>query len=280
MALPQHITLDEGGTVSINLIAQPTTITVEVEMGDGTDVSSGSGVASTIDTTLTAAVGKGATVLPLTSVTGVSNGATLWIQDVPENVRVKSVNALAVSIFGKVINDHANASPVQGCTCSYAISASEASSVWWDGRVKWTIDGIVHFTAVECTKYPLTRHAGLSDLRAENPKIHDMLDAEEDVEETLDLAHESVLSKIGARARARVFPGSTEFTRAVVLTWWEAFWRRLEGDSAQNMLNRYERESAEEIARVAATAPRDENQDGVVSAEERFSMATVPISRG
>ena len=281
MPLPQHITKDVGGTVFLDLPSRPAAApTLTAYQDNGTIVAEA--VTSTMaaaDTTLNGAVAKGATQIVVASSTGMAQGQKLWIRDDPEAVLVRRVDGTTVYLQRPVLKAHITAAVVVSTRASYAISAAQAAMTFWDGRVKWTVDGVIKWTALECTLYPLDRVADAQDLFDENPKVADVVDTEEEQERGLDAAHRHVLSLIGARGRARVFPGSDAFIVCTSLAWWKRHYRPLKGEINREMYERYRAELDSEIARTVETTPRDLNQDGVITEAEKMSFSSIPVAR-
>lgn len=282
MSIPQHIIKDDGGTVSINLTSQPTTARVWVEMDDGTDVvTNAAGTISTIDTTLSSAATAGDRTVSVASATGISSGSTILLAAPKERVTCKSISGTTVTLWQPLQQDHASGTAAQGARVTYAVSASDADTLFWDGRVKWEIDGVVEFTAVECTLYPLHRRASLTDLADLDPMIVDILEAEADPEKLLDAAHGDVLSRIGSRGRVRVYPAGPEFNRAVALQCMSNYYGAQSSDSADRLYERYRDRATVELDRIMANIPRDEDQDGKANEpEERMNFRSVPVIRG
>jgi hypothetical protein len=164
------------------------------------------------------------------------------------------------------------------------VTASDAGTLFWDGRAEWNIAGSVYdYTTVECTKYPINRLATSQDVFDEDPKFYQILDSEADVERLLDNAHDDVLASIAEKApdlRARVFTGSIEFTRATVFAFLRNWYRRQASDEALRLFDRYQTAFDGELARICTIVARDANQDGVVEGEERMSFRTVTLRRG
>lgn len=281
MPLPQHVTKDVGGTVYLDLLARPAaapTLTAYQDNGT-TVVDAKTSTLAAADTTITTALVKGATQLVVASATGIVRGQKLWLQDDPEAVLVRRVDGTTIYLQRPVLKAHVNGAAVVSTRASYAVTAAEAAETFWDGRVKWTVDGVIKWTALECTLYPLDRVADAQDLFDENPKVADVVDTEEEMERSLDAAHRHVLSLIGARGRARVFPGSDAFIVCTALAWWKRHYRPLKGEANKEMYDRYRAELVEEISRTVETTPRDLNQDGIITESEKMSFSSIPLAR-
>jgi len=284
MPLPQHITEAVGGTVFLDLQERPSAAPTLTAMQDnGTIIADGvTATLDGVDTTLNGATAKGATQITLNDNSSVVPGQEIWFSDDAESALVRIVDPLVVGgvyLQRPLLKAHADATPVQGTRASYAITAGQADTTFWDGRVQWTVDGVIKWTSLECTLYPLDRVANAQDLFDENPKFADAVDCEEEQERSLDAAHRHVLSLIGAKGRVRVFTGSEAFKDCTVLAWWKRHYRRMKGEANGEMFGRYKNELDEEIARTVETTPRDLNQDGIITESEKMSFNSVKLAR-
>jgi len=285
MSLPQHLTYGVGGTVSIDLPSLPANGIVSVVDGDGTyQVTRQDATVSTVNTALRGTPSAGDKAINVASGTGVAVGMKLWIQDDPEESTVRSVSSNTVNLRRPLVYDHSNNATVQQARVSYAVNAAAAASLFWDGRAEWNIGGsTMYYTAVECTRYPLTRLATVNDIATLEPMIYQLMDSEDDVEDLLDLAFEHVLSRIASVSqdlRVRVFTASSVFKHVTALAFLQMLYMRQKGEDARDLWERYRAEVTAEIARLCVTTPRDADQDGVVEGDERISAGTVRLSRG
>ena len=284
MSLPQHVTCGVGGTIHVDVKDLPLNARVSILDFDGTAlVSSGTANVSQVNTTLSGAGTKGDTAINVSSNTGFAVGVTCWLQDDPEEILVRKISGGTISLRRPLMYDHANAATVEGSRISYTVNAAVANTPWWDGRAEWNIDGTIqHYTAVECTKYPLVRLATAQDLFDIEPKIYHLLDDEADIERLLDLGMEQVLKRVALSApdlRARVYTGSMEFRHATALAALSLYYMRQPGEMAKDMWTRYREELEKEIQAICQVVPRDANQDGTMTADERPSVRTVVLRR-
>jgi len=282
MTLPQHVTFEVGGTIYLDQLTRPAAATVEVVTGSGAIIVAADTEAtiSSIDTVLAAAASRGATALNVSNTTGIANGSLLHLQDDPEAVLVASVGeGGAVTLRRPLLKDHASAGVVEGTRVSYALNATQAAQLWWDGHAKWTCDGVVDFTAVECTKFPLRRKATAQDLYDRLPKLYELLDPEVDIERLLNLGHDEVLERIGIAGRAKTFTGSSEFITATVLAAAMIHYQSQPTPEGKEMFERYREELVSKIEQLVAVVPRDANQSGTVEKSDMLSMRTVELRR-
>ena len=281
MSIPQHIIFGAGGTVSIDTLTRPTTAKVKIEDASGGEiVGLTNATISTISTTLSSAAAEGAWTIAVASATGISSGQEFWVRTPNEVCRCKSITSTTVTLWRRLAQAHASGSTVQGTRITYSVSAAAADSLFFDGRCIWTLDNAVaHYTSVECTRYPLARLATTEDLYREDPLFMHVLEDEADSDQLLDAGHEHVLSRIGAKMRARVFVGSSEFKRAAALAALTTYYRAQPSESGRELYTRYGTELEAEIARLCAVVPRDENQDGEIEASEQRGYRSVRLMR-
>jgi hypothetical protein len=282
VTLPQHIVYGTGGTLSLSVPALPTAATVTIETDTGAAVvTDESATVSSVATTLSAAAEAGATAVSLTSATGVSAGLVFRLSDA-ENARVKSVSGTTATLWRPLLGDHAGGADATGTLITYAVSAEDAGTLFFDGRAIWTLDSASkQVTACECTKYLLSRDAACDTaaLFDELPALNDIIDGRTDPEKLLDEAHSEVLERIGGKHRVRVYTGSDCFKRATTFAACVRIFRPRAGESARELYERYSEELTRAIEELQGYAPRDTDQDGVVEERERVSMKSGRIYR-
>ena len=284
MTLPQHIVYDIGGTLSLSVSSLPSAATVTVETDGGAAiVTDEDATVSSVSTTLSSAAAAGATTIALTSATGVAEGLVLRLAGPAENVRVKSVSGSTATLWRPLLHAHASGAAATGTLVTYAVSAEDADTLFFDGRAIWTLDSTSkQLTACECTKYPLSRDAACDAavLFDELPQLNNILDSTVDTERLLDDAHAEVLERIGGKHRVRVYTGSDCFRRATVFAAARRIYRSRAGDSADQLYQRYSDALTTAVDELQGYAPRDTDQDGVIEERERISMKSGRIYRG
>jgi hypothetical protein len=285
MSFPQHILYEVGATISVDVTsASGTPANAQVVITDadgGTWLASAAATVSTIDTTTTAAISKGDRTVALTAATGVSSGQEFWLRDPDEKVRCKSLATKTATLYRPTLYAHASGITVDSTLLTYAVSAANATPLGWDMRAAWSLEGtLTLYTAVECTKYPLDRMATEQDCADECPDFAQVISGNDDTSALLDSAHERVLSRIGGRARVRVYPGSEAFILATALAVMVRLYRPRPGAAAQQLYDRYRQELQEVIDEMQNWAPRDTDQDGIIEEAEQISTRTGRIYRG
>lgn len=283
MTIPQHIIYGAGGTVSLSVASLPSAGTVTIKSGDGATIVDDAAVTvSTISTTLDEAAARGARSITVADATGIASGSEFQLSNPAEVVRCKSVSGAVVTLWRPLLHSHADTTAVSGINVSYTVLAADADSLFFDGRCEWTLDDVlVDITSCECTKYPLLRPSAINaqHLSDELPDLAQLIDVEVDSERLLDDAFNEVLEKIGGKARVRVYTGSNAFRRASVFAACAAIFRHKPGDSARELYERYTKAFEQAAEDLQGVAPRDEDQDGVITERERITMKSGLIFR-
>lgn len=286
MSLPQQLVYGAGGTVSIDVPRLPQNAQVTVLQSDGTVVIGPvAATLSAINTLLNTTCYAGDLAINVANTTGIAANSTFWLQDDPEEVLARKVGTGGtVTLRRPLLYDHVVNAVVEGTRLSYEVPAANASTLFWDGRAEWNIDGagVTDYTAVECGKYPLRRLATAQDMADIEPQLYNLIDSEASLERLLDLAFERVLSRVATMApdmRTRVFTGSSEFRHCTALMAWTLFYMRQRGPEAQGLYERFGKELDGELARICQVVPRDADQDGTVEIDEKASVRTVRLRR-
>lgn len=273
MARPQAITLDRGGLVSEYLpIAAGATPLVEIVNAGGGIVVAGRtpDTVDAVSTTLSAAAAMGARTLTVASATGIVVGRRYRIlpgAPYGETVKVRAISGTTLTLSAPTCNPYASGSAFVGTYVAVAVTAAEASSLFFDGCATWTWAAMGTTppvqTPVECVRFPIVRTATLASVRAIYPLVHQLLPAEADAEEMLDSALDAVL--LAVKFRPNTVRGSSAFERATCLRFLlDAF--DAVGNSAE-FLDRWQGklfEAQETLDRFGV----DENQDGAITSEE------------
>lgn len=281
MSLVQHITVDVGGTVSVQPMDRPSNALVTIYDDQGAIlVNNQVAVISSLNTVLTNAVNARAKVIAVSNGAQFSEGDVFVISSPKEWHRCKTVTGNQVSIWQPLREAHANNATVYSTLCTYAVNAASANYAFFDGRARWELDTDIKFTGVECTLYPLKRTATEQDIYAINSDFAALMSSTEDPETALDAAHEFVLEQLGAKGRARVFPASQEFNRAVALAFARNHYLGQSTEVAERKCKQYSEELTEAIALLLESLSPDDNQDGVISGEEKRSQGTFHLERG
>jgi hypothetical protein len=290
MSIPQHITYEKATTVEINIPTPPSsTQTVSLYTGDGAAIfEDQSATASTISTTLSAGAAVGATSIAVTSATGITPGRRFNVgtaaTEQVEECRCESISGTTVTLWTKLLFAHASGATVKGTRLTYSVSAANAATLFWDGRLEWTVDtSTLYVQAACCTKYPFrTNMATKQDLLDENPHTPDLLDADMDPQRLVIKGAEDVIKRVAAltNGRAHSFIGSVQFTDAVVYAAWMRYYRRLPGEEAERLYERYSATLASELETLmAGVTYRDADQDGVVEEAEQRSYRSRRLFR-
>lgn len=282
MALVQHIAYGLGGVVSIEPTARPTNALISVYNGDGSlIVDNATANVHSASTVLIAAATKRSSNITVDNATPITEGLRIRISSPTEWARVKTVSGNVVSLWSGLREAHANNAAVVSTLCSYTVPAANAVATFFDGRARWELSSnSIAYTGVECTLYPLARTATEIDLYQINPQFAALLAAEEDPEAAMDAAHEYVLEQLGKRGRARTNPASSEFNRCVALAFARNHYLGQSSEVARQSFEKFDRELGQAIATVMANVTPDEDQDGVIEADEQKSANTFLMERG
>lgn len=289
MSQPQHIPHNTGGAVSIQVPVRPAASqTVSCYTGAGAEVFSGETATLTaINTTLTSSASRGDRALAVNAGTNIVAGSTLWIT-AREQVLVKSISGTDVTLVRPLMYSHASGATVQSHTLSYSVSATQAATLFWDGRLEWLVDdgeateALYHQPAI-CAKYELVRFADEADWFDEEPLLYDILDPNSSPDRQLQRAWDDVAGRLASltSGRAWTYVGATSFIRATIYAAQVGLYRRQSGDGARELYERYQAELQSEIEKVVAgTAWRDENQDGAIGGSEQRSGRSMRLIRG
>lgn len=277
--LPQHITYQRNGTVSVEVPFLPSAATIRIVDGSGSEVMNHRlATISTINTGLQVAANVGNWAITVNANTGAAAGLTAWLQDDPEEIAIRQVAGTTLHLRRPLLLDHASGARIEGGRIAYDVNADFTNSLFFDGRCEWNIDGSLYFTDVECGRYPNRRLASTQDLFDCEPRLQDVISRGVDPERLLNNAHELVLGEVAKRApdqRTRLFVGSMGFKQATAAMAMYTFYIDRQGDAKEAWWAEFERR----LATVITVTPRDADQDGTIEAEERMSSRTVKVRR-
>ena len=282
---PQHLTRGYPGNIVISRRAQAANALVTLMKRGGTALfSNETGTVSTVNTTTNSAVSKDGYQINIGSAAGVTTPGEYWLTDDPEAVLVESRVGTVLALRRPLTKAHVSGATFQGTTISIAVNAEITSTLFWDGRASFNIDGgqALMLASVECTAYPSYRTASVQNLFDEQPKLAYLKGREMDLERLLDLGQEDVLKKLSLVAqdhRARTLTGSPELAQATTYAALVRFYRRKSSDESTQLMMAYAAALETEIAAIAVLVPRDADQDGVVEADERISPKSFRMDR-
>lgn len=282
MALVQYIAYGQGGVLKHEPTSRPSNALISVYDGDGAViVNNQTMTVHAASTVLTAAAAKRASNITVDNATPITEGLRIRLSSPTEWARVKTVSGNVVFLWSGLREAHSNNATVESTLCTYSVGAGNADTTFFDGRGRIELSSNqIAYIGVECTLYPLERTATELDLRQVNPQITALLAAEEDPEEAMDAAHEYVLEQLGKRGRARTNPASSEFNRCVSLAFMRNHYLGQSSEVARQSFEKFDRELGQAIATVMANVTPDEDQDGVVEADEQKSANTFLMERG
>lgn len=283
MGVSQHFVQTLGGTVDVQLQIRPDAApapTVSVFGPGGTVyVDAQAATVDAVNTTLTAAPARGDRTVAVTSATGITVGREYLVGNgvlsPREPVRVRGVSTLTVTLSRPLMNAHVNASPFVGTRLSYPVTSAQATTLFFDGRVRWTwTDATVTrhtWRSVDCCEYAHERLATLQDLQRLVPKLFYQMPLELDHEELLSIAYEETLEQLEGPVRIRTRTDSQAFIDA---TCYAAAMRLVEmrGPEFFDQLEHYEKRWLKKCDAISQIGPFDNDQDGSVEAHEGGSF--------
>jgi|FLOH01.1.fsa_nt_gi hypothetical protein len=284
MPVPDCIIYGVGGTLTYNgATTQPTSARVRILDGGGAEIlPSTAATVSTISGVLTASISRDEWSGSVNSNTGMVAGSLFYIQDDPEQFRVRKVAGTTVSFRRPAMKDHVSGAAFEGTTISYSVNASIAGTKFWDGHAEWNIDGSVYdMTAVCCATAPMKAVLPTDDdLRAVLPMLQRGLPAEVDLEQLRELGHDRVMSRLSALApdqRPQTFYGSSSFRHASALAAAMIYYMPQRGEENRELYERFRVDFEREVDQMVLTSPRDANQNGQIEADERISPTSIRI---
>lgn len=281
MPLPEHICYQLGGVVTLEPPYRPINALVTVYCGDGSAiVNNATGTVAAFNTTISAAVNARTKTLSVANAGGLSEGDRFQVSSPVEWCKAKTISGNTITLWHPLREAHANNVAACSTKVRATVNAAAASTLWWDGRVRWEIDSnAVFWSGVECSKYPLKRVANEQTVLSLHPQFAAVLEAEADPDSALDAAHDHVLLALGCAGRARVYPGSTEFVNATALALARNHYRHQASDQAKTLFERYSAELDREIERLMSSLVPDSDQDGAVAEDEKRSFNSFRLVR-
>jgi hypothetical protein len=284
MPVPICLIHNVGGLIPYNgARTRATTAYIRILDGSGTEVlGSTEATVSAITTTLAGAVSKGSQSMEVVSNVGMESGSVFYVQDDPEQFKVRVVEGTTVLLRRPAMTPHRAGATVEGTTITYTANATTASKLWWDGHAEINIDGSVFDKiAVCCAKAPMSSVLPTDDdLRAVIPLFGRGVPTEVDIEQLLELGHDRVMSRLSALApdqRPQTFYGSAGFRHASALASAMIYYMSQRGEENKDLYERFRLDFEREVDQMVLTMPRDANQDGKIAEDERISGATIRL---
>lgn len=281
MALPQHFQQSVGGTIDIVLPERPNTALSQLVTVRGSDgavyVDAQTATLDAVDTTLSSAAAAGARTLAVTSAASIVAGRVYRVgstaTEQAETVRVRSVSGTTLTLARPTVHAHANGAAVLGTRLSFAVTGTQASTLFFGGEAEWnwSDDGLTRnrydYGAVECTRRAHRRLATTNDLYAREPKLWRKVDADVELEEVLDTAYSQTLERLNPRYRVRTGRGSEMYSEATI---WRALANLavLYGSDYVYLRDYYEQRWEAALSELTGNFAADLDQDGIIEAHE------------
>lgn len=265
----QALLVGVGGELETHFIGRvPASCNVDVIDIDGTTKLVDNGVcvldSATVNTTSTSAVAEDVTVVPVASAAGITTRRRYLFGD--EEVTVKSVTGLNVTLCAPLERPHASGSTFVGMRVSFMVGAGVASAEKLNLRAVFKPNsGEYQAEAVEFAANVIPRLLiSEVDIRKEFPKDKMSLSAELDLPAALADARDEMVLRLGGRHRAHVLLGIDHLRVGCRKQFWLS--RRGDlGDAHRADMDQLERGYESWICMVDAQAPRVAG-DGTVAA--------------
>ncbi len=283
----QAVLKSVGGTIDTYFLgARPTTVTVSLYTGEGAvKVDAASATVDAVTTTLSAQALKGATTVSLASATGVVVGrryglGTTSSTQPREVVTVRDLASSVATLWAPLMQTHASASAFGGTRVSYAVTSTQADTLWWDGYSRWTPDtGDVQEEVVDCVLRKIPENLiDESDIRGVFPNAPKILDATLDMKLALREARDEFLRFFGGKNRAYAALGADHFRRPTALTFWIMRAHSM-GDEWAPTVERMEKERDVLIAKMESSIPFDNDQDGATTGQNDGGYTVIKLQR-
>jgi hypothetical protein len=286
--LPSHILYDVGNEISIDVPVRPAaTQTVACYRDSGAAIfTAQNATLSTINTVNNAAIAINATSLTVSNATGLAASREFWIRSPDEKLLCRSISGTTVTLARPCLFAHTNASTVEGTRITYAVTSTQAGTLFWDGYLDWVIDtgestARHYHSHCVCTKHPFYRTATTQDLFDEDSLLARHIVDSVDPERLLDKGLREVVKSIAGKTEGRAwsYSGPHQFNDATVLAAFMVFYRPQGSDIAERLYKRYSDAFGSELDRLTGFVRRDTDQDGQAEAHERFSMRSARLHR-
>ena len=285
MPMPQQFVQDLGGTIDeymVEAVDRGAGVTPQVTVLGPDETVYANAQAATLDavnTTVSGTVARGATTVAVTASTNIVAGRRYLLgtanTEPTELVRCRSLTGTTVTLSRPTLYAHATLVGFVGTRLSYAVTAAQATTLFFDGFARWNWADLGSatrnrqtFTALECVLRPTVRLASTNDLHVRDPKLYRKIDAELDADEVLDTAYEDCLSEINPKSPARTIVGANGL---IVPTVYRALWIAASqfGEGFVYLRDLYETEWKRAIEQFRKNFPDDADQDGSVEPHER-----------
>lgn len=285
MGLFQHIVYNKGGTVALDYHADLTTPKINI-FTDSNDaiVSAQSANQSSVDTTISdvGGISAGATSMTVASASNISFNQRLWLSE-KEEIIVGSISGTTITFMRPTVYSHANGAAVNCFRMSYAVSADEASELFFDGRIEW-LDGttVIALQPINCTRYMLDNLTGLQDVLDIDADFLKKISPRDDITRMINNAWSDIITELTGRLdnQQNLFWASgREFARAVAFKALANRYVNSTKDAERELRKEYLGEVDRRLAIIINSLPVDKDQNQKTSDDTKQSFYTVRLTR-
>mgnify|MGYP006959990976 CR=1 FL=1 len=280
---------DFGGSFSINLPTSPDSGSVSgsVYAPGGGELGTATVTVDTFATTLATSASLGALQLTLSSGAGASPWAQ-YLVDGPESqggemVTFKAVSGSTATLLRPLIIAHSSGATVAGVKATVSISAAQAATLGRHHRVKlsYLSSGVEQeplTVTFDVTRYSLVSNLNLESLRDLDPTLTKKIPAGTSWIQLKESTWRMILNRVAQNFAPGALVGTIDLTDA------HGFLVRSElalnaGAEFQEQRDKLTQRFQEELDATLGAAAFDNNQDGVIAANEGF-LHSIRLSRG
>jgi len=258
----QDVLKGAGGVVETEFLSgRPASCVFRLVGSNGTELqASDTATVDPVNTTITVAatpaqVGAEQTVT-VADATGIAADGRRYVLD-GEDVTVKSVAGLVVTLWAPLMWNHAIGAAFQGVRVTATVDAVTCDEEFWDARGIFTPASGNHQTeAINCATdiIPL-QLIGVQDIRDVNPNPQMSIAREMNLPRSIRVARDEAILMIGVHQRAAKHIGAAAFRRLAAFVWWTQ--RRPEyGENWGPELDKVEGRMAQYLALVLGQSPQ------------------------
>lgn len=285
----QWLQYNVGGTLAFRDLPEvpDASPTFTVRSPSGGSLATGTGTVESISTTLNGAAAAGTTTMVLTSATGVVARRRYLVTGTVETggewVTVKSISTNTLTLMRPTINAHASGAAFKSTRVDCAVTAAACARIARHHRIdlSYTVSAAarpVVTMGFDVVRYHLTSSLNIETLRSLDPLIANRMPLGLDVGQFIEDTWGMLLDRIAAQKEPGALVGSLDLTiphgylcRAELAM--------LGGKDYESTRDRLAQRYNEELETRLAAHAFDDDQDGVVESNEKWTR-TMRVSRG
>lgn len=278
-----------GGTLTFRDLPERSDAspTFTVRSPSGGSLATGTGTVESVDTTLSAGPSAGATTVSVASATGITARRRYLIGGAVETggewITVQSVSGTTVTLKRPLIEAKASGATFRSTRVDCAVTAATVTTIARHHRIDltYTVSAAtrpVVTMGFDVVRYHLTSSLTVETLRSLDPLIANRMPAGLDPWQFIEDTWSMLLDRIAAQKDPGALVGSLDLTIP------HGFLCRAElamlgGKDYESTRDRLAQRYNEELETRLAAHPFDDDQDGVVESNERWTR-TLRVSRG